>query len=176
MPLKILRTYDNGATQDETRKLPATPLKEYNDAIKRDGIESYRSARAVWTSTNIEYKAGATEGLVWLEGQKKKAKIHLPLNDGWYLPDKKWGIPNGAPSDENNPDALFFSRYLDRNFSGLLVRRLVGFGDGGRRGVDAGYGPGVRLGVIESARKKENHTHKFVRKLVCDCGAVKGEK
>ena len=152
MPLKVLKDVDKGEgiTQDEARKLDACSLKELNDAIRKDGLGPYRSALPVWTRTNIEYKAGATTALVWLQGQKKKTKIRLPLNDGWYLPDKVWGVPNGAPSSESNPDALYLWRWQDRDYTGLLAR-----GDGGLwdwRGVSADYSAGDRLGVIASAR------------------------
>jgi hypothetical protein len=178
--LKILKDFDKGerATQDETRKLNACTLKEINDAIRKDGIETYRSALPVFTRTNLEYTAGATKALIWNEGDRKKTKIKLPLKDGWYLCDKKWGIPNGAPSNESNPNALYFWRWQNRDFSGLLTRCFYRWNDRDWRSVDANYRPNYRFGVIESARKirrlrpnKEKHTHKFV----CACGAVKGE-
>jgi hypothetical protein len=175
MPLKIIRDFDKNerVLPDEALRLGACTLKEINDAIRKDGYDVYHSALPVWTSTHIEYKAGATEALVWNEGEKKKTKINLPLQDGWYLPDKKWGIPNGEKSSESNPDAMYLWRWQNDAYSGLLVRG-GGFGVWGRRGVGAVWGSGGRLGVIESALKKTKHKHEFVKKLVCKtCGEEK---
>ena len=158
MPLKILKDFDKGerVTQDEARKLNACSLKELNDAIRKDGLGPYSSALPVWTRTNISYKSGATTALVWLEGQKKKTKIRLPLNDGWYLPDKVWGVPNGAPSSESNPDALYLWRWQDRDYTGLLAR---GYGRlWGRRLVGAGYCAVDRRGVFVVTNEKTTKT------------------
>ena len=171
MPLKILKDFDKGerVTQDEARKLDACSLKELNDAIRKDGLGPYRSALPVWTRTNIEYKAGATTALVWLQGQKKKTKIRLPLNDGWYLPDKVWGIPNGTPSDSSNPDALYLWRWQDRDYTGLLARGYDRLGD--RRGVVASYFADDRLGVFGVKGKFKLPPHKHVWR--CECGATR---
>ena len=174
MPLKIVRDFDKNerVSQEEALKLNACTIKEINDAIRKDGFNKYKSALPVWTSTHIEYKAGATEALVWNEGEKKKTKIPLPLNDGWYLPDKKWGVPNGEKSSESNPDALYLWRWQNDDYSGLLVRCYGGFDDW--RGVDADRLSVIRLGVIESARKMTKHKHEYVRKWVCKtCGEEK---
>jgi len=74
--------------------------------------------------------------------------IPFPKTDGWYLPDKVYGIPNGQPSNEGTPAARKLWRRDDEAFAGLLVRGDGWFGDGGRRDVSAYYWPDVRLGVF----------------------------
>lgn len=122
---------------------------EVDDAIQNDyeNIKKYLPCR---TSTHITYKAGSTEALIWNEGEKKKTKIFLPNDDGWYLTDSKYGIPNGEKSSNSNPDARYLWRYQNKDYDGLLVRR----GDyDGRRLVVCYYVPYFRLGVSYDGEK-----------------------
>ena len=118
----------------------------------------------LWTGTHIEYKNSAETALIWNDDEKKmlkrkgvstvgnssevpyKTKINLPLNDGWYLPDEKYCIPNGAESKSGVDAARFLYRWQDRDYVGLLVRGCGCFGDY-RRDVGAVCG-GCRFGVL----------------------------
>lgn len=131
--------------------------KELDQALVED-YENVKKAIEYWkgciTSTHIEYNAGSTEALVWNEGEKEKTKIYLPLEDGWYLPDKKYGIPNGEKSNSSNPNARYLWRYQNDSFSGLLVRRYLDFYGGARRYVYAYYLPDFRFGVVKKEDQK----------------------
>lgn len=60
--------------------------------------------------------------MAWNEGGSE-TRIALPLNDGWYVPDDNpFAIPNGQPSNRDNPEALYLVRYQNRQFSGPLGR------------------------------------------------------
>ena len=140
--------------------------KELDEALVED-YENVKKAMDYWkgciTSTHIEYKAGSTEALIWNEGEKEKTKIYLPLQDGWYLTDEKYGIPNGERSNSSNPNARYLWRYQNESFSGLLVRRYVGFGVGGRRYVDAALRPYFRFGVVKKEDQKSKEKVKVDR-------------
>jgi hypothetical protein len=130
---------------------------EIDDAIENDW-ENIKDYLPCLTSTMISYKAGSTEALIWNIGDKKKTKIKLPLEDGWYLANNKWKIPNGAETDKwkilngaetdsSNPDARFLCRCQDGDFRGLLWRGY-GFNDDVRRHVVFLYDPpSIRFGV-----------------------------
>jgi len=99
-------------------------------------------------ATSMRYDKRATTAVICNEGGKEE-KIDLPLEDGWRKSDgNPFGVPNGAPSTKNDPDALYLYRRQTYSFSGP-----VGFGvwgDGNRRrGVDAysnwSRGSGVAL-------------------------------
>ena len=79
--------------------------KEIDDAIENDW-ENIKDFLPCQTSTYVEYKAGATTALVWNEGEKTKTMINLPLGDGWYTPDMKYGIPNGKQSNYDDKNAI----------------------------------------------------------------------
>ena len=146
--MKILRTYENGVDQKTAEELAKGQMltnKEMDYEIEHN-YDAIRPALDAWTRTHIKYAAGATEALIWNEGEKPE-KIHLPLNDGWYLPDDRYCIPNGEASSEDNPKARYLYRRQSSSFDGLLVRRCGWFDGRLRRGVVAYYGPGGRLGV-----------------------------
>ena len=66
--------------------------------------------------------------------------------DGWYLPEKDFGIPLGRTVDSKDPNARYSYRLNDSTYVGLVAR-----GDyfGGRlRDVVAVDWPSVRLGVL----------------------------
>lgn len=129
------------------------------DWLIQNRYNEIKKCLPAWTATHISYKAGAREALIWNEGEKKKTKINLPLYDGWYLPDKKYGIPNGKASDSGNPKARYLWRWQDQDYDGLLLRWLDW--DGDRRDVDAYYWPGGRYGVAirsTSANKTSDKT------------------
>lgn len=79
------------------------------------------------TSTHIKYTAGSTTAYVWNEGEKEKTKIYFPLEDGWYLTDEKYGIPNGERVSKSNPLARYLWRYQNEDFEGLVLR-VDGYG------------------------------------------------
>lgn len=173
MDFTKIEKYNPGVSEADARmKLKAMELELPTnlelDAIRDDKqFDDFRPCRS---ATHMKYKSGATEALVWNEGEKKKTKISLPLNDGWYKTEKKYGIPNGAPSNRVDPEARYLWRYQNSAFSGLLVRGgdWLNGGDG-RRGVYPDGRPSVRLGVLGVRRKP--HMHKW--KMVCDCGEEK---
>ena len=151
--LEIVRNYDKGegVKPSEAPALGACTMMELHQVIRKNGVDKYMPALPAATSTHLEYKAGATTGFAWNEGEKK-TKIPLPLNDGWYLVDKKFGIPNGKKSDSSNPEACYFSRFQDRDFGCLLVRRNDRFND--RRNVNANYDDNNRFARAELERKR----------------------
>jgi len=134
------------------------------DAILQDDAQrkAYYSFFPCWTSTHLDYDGAActiTEG-------KKSVKCKMPERDGWYEADK-FGLPFGKPSNSSNPAA----RYLWRisKYSGLVGRR-GDWGGWNRRGVDAGWGSVVRLGVLAvKIGKPAKHKHVFR----CECGKTR---
>ena len=121
--------------------------KELDEAIQND-YENIKKFLPCKTSTHLSYKTGSTKAYIWNEGEKKKTKINLPLNDGWYETDNKFGIPNGKPSNPSNPQARYLWRWQNRDFDGLLVRGFNVFGSDGRD-VGADYdGYDIRCGVL----------------------------
>lgn len=124
---------------------------EVDDAIQND-YENIRKYLPCRTSTHITYNAGSTEAFIWNEGEKKKTKIFLPHEDGWYLTDSKYGIPNGEKSSNSNPNARYLWRWQNKDYDGLLVRGF-GYDDYVRRFVYCYLGPYVRLGVSYDGEK-----------------------
>ncbi len=110
--------------------------------------KNYIDAYPAWTGTHIKYTLGAEEAEVWNEGETNHTIIkNFHLNDGWYKVNNTYGIPNGAPSSESDPDARYLVRWQDRDYDGLVARR----GDWGgvnRRYVDCYGGPSIRLGGL----------------------------
>ncbi len=155
MGISILATRENGLTQQEAIKQGGVNILtnlEHDVLLSGDGYKPYKSAYWAWTGTNIQYEKGSTTAYVWNEGEKKKTKIFLPLQDGWYLVNNKYGIPNGEPSQESNPKARKLWRWQDRDYSGLVSRCDDLFGNG-RRGVGC-YDYGGRGGVLVHDRAK----------------------
>lgn len=128
--------------------------KELYEAIENDydNIKDFLPCR---TSTYLEYTAGSTNALIWNEGETEKTKIYLPLQDGWYVTDEKYKIPNGEKSSSDNPKARYLARHQDRSFSGP-VGLGYGIGYGGRRGFYAFIYWSLDSGV----EKIENNTSK----------------
>lgn len=127
--------------------------KELYEAIENDydNIKDFLPCR---TSTYLEYTAGSTNALIWNEGETEKTKIYLPLQDGWYVTDKKYKIPNGEKSNCNNLKAIYLARHQDRSFSGP-----VGMGNSigsGRRDFGAYDG----WSIVSGVEKIENNTSK----------------
>jgi hypothetical protein len=121
-------------TRDPKRMLAHRLL---NEAIRKDwsNVRGFLPAR---TSTSLEYKAGATKAKVWDHG-KEKVSIHLPLADGWYVPDgNPFYIPNGCKSSPDNSDALYLVRNQESSFSGPVARFGDGFGGWWRNVVACG--------------------------------------
>ncbi len=183
MELQKIAQYDDnkGLTMQEAleavakRKLRLPTNLEIDARLQGDEWKKEKQMYPCWTGTHIQYKAGAATALVWNEGEKK-TKIKLPLQDGWYLPDKKYGIPNGEKSDSSNPAARYLWRYQDRDFNGLVARRYGGWFDWYRRYVYCYYVPNYRLGVFGTATgkvKSPPHKHEWICKT---CGEERGGK
>jgi hypothetical protein len=150
--IRILREYKNGVLSSEAIKLaPEATLKRVNEAMLRFH-DKLKPALPCWTSTHIKYEAGATEAEIWNEGGKPE-KIFFPLKDGWYLPDKKYGIPNGKPSNSDNPNALYLWRWQDKSYNGFVVRWYDWFDGNFRRYVVCSCGADDRYGVVSFSRK-----------------------
>ncbi len=106
-------------------------------------------------ATSTEYKKGATDAWFWNEGGKKK-KMPFPLNDGYYLLGEganEFGVPNGEPSNRNNPNALYLVRHQDSDFSGPVGLGGNWVDGGGRRGFLAGGVWSVVSGVALVGRE-----------------------
>jgi len=133
--------------------------KELDDVLQNDYEQYIKDIGygLVRTVTMIEYKAGETEALVWNDGEKEKTKIKLPLEDGWYFPDKIYGIPNGKKSKRENKNARYLGRIQNRNFCGSVDR-----GVGGRRGVVA-FGDWSYVSGVEKINEDECK-HEYVCK------------
>ncbi len=122
----------------------ATPKEADAHVMKKGG--------AFWTSLWIEAKAGAKTARAWLLHEGEKSAITIPFPPrGYYLPGK-FGIPNGKPCKESDPNARYLSRYSNTDYSGL-VARWGGWLGYLRRGVYCNDDPSVRLGVL--VQKKE---------------------
>jgi hypothetical protein len=92
-----------------------------NEAIRTD-FENIKGVLPARVGTCIRYDKGATTAIAWNEGGSE-IKINLPFEDGWYVPDgNPFAIPNGKPSNRDNPDALHLWRYQDRKYAGPLGR------------------------------------------------------
>lgn len=156
MKFNILRTHGEGVTSDAALKLTKKMLtnKQADDALQNYLEEVKKVDGWFWTATHISYKAGSTEAEVWNEGEKKKTRILLPLNDGWYLTEGKYGIPCGEKSDAGNPKARYLIRYQRSDFIGLVSRDYGRFVDL-RRYVGCYVEPYYRLGVVESTTGNE---------------------
>jgi len=104
----------------------------------------------------------------------KSAKcIPIPEDDGWYLPEKQFGIPNGEKSSDNGQ-----TRYLWRwstPYCGLVARDYDWWDGRDRRDVGCDCGPSARLGVFGASGKYTvpKHKHEWVCKT---CGEAKGGK
>jgi hypothetical protein len=121
--------------------------------VKTNRWESEKEMYPCWTSTHIKYDAKSGEALVWNEGEKKQTKISFPLKRGWYLTEKKYGIPNGTPSDSSNADARYLWRFEDSSFDGLVSRFYDWYGYG--RYVSCCHGDDLyRFGVLATERAK----------------------
>ncbi|MDO8554384.1 MAG: hypothetical protein Q7S22_06245 [Candidatus Micrarchaeota archaeon] len=93
-------------TTDPKRMMTHAAL---NEAIRRDwkNVKEFLPAR---TATSIRYEKGATKAVAWDEGGQE-AKIDLPLNDGWYIPDgNPFAIPNGKSSNRDDSNARYLLR------------------------------------------------------------------
>ena len=156
-PMDIVKLvkWDDRISQSEAevllkrRRLQRLPIKKLV-ALPYDEIKDY-----LWCQSNtmMSYKTGETTALIWELGSKKKKRIKIHFNDGYYKlgPD---GIPNGEKSNFLDSEAFCWWRFQNRDFSGLLVR-YGGLGD--RRGVVACYGPGDgRFGVLATRIGKRN--------------------
>jgi len=97
--------------------------------------------------------------------------LSFPVNDGWYLTDKDFGIPTGIKISLLNKDARYLWRRNNSNYVGLVAR---GYGViSYRRDVICyDYGSG-RFGVFGSSvgeKTFNNCKHKWIK--VCKvCGA-----
>ena len=157
MSISILKTYNDGVSLEEALSLskqkPFLTNLEHDALLSGEGYKQYKSAYWAWSGTHIQYESGSTTALVWNEGEKKKTKIFLPLNDGWYLVNNKYGIPNGEPSSESNPNARKLWRWQDRDYSGLVSRIDDYLFYDGRRVVVC-YVSGFRHGVLVKSRQQ----------------------
>jgi hypothetical protein len=95
--------------------------------------------------------------------------LPFPVGDGWYLPDKDFGIPCLEKSNSLNSAARYLWRYTSLSYAGLVVRGGYGLIFCLRRDVLADgcycYFDGFRFGVFGSsvgAAKKGKCKHKFV--------------
>ncbi len=77
----------------------------------------------VRAATYMNYGKGARTAIIWDNGGNEE-RIDLPLEEGWRRSDgNPFGVPNGAPSSEADPEAFYLYRYRDRKCNGP-----VGFG------------------------------------------------
>ena len=113
-----------------------------------------------------------TDGKEIALGKEVKC-IPIPSSDGWYLPEKQFGIPNGEKGEDDGK-----RRYLWRwshSYIGLVARWCDRWFDGFRRGVGCGEVPCRRLGVfgVPFNGKMPKHKHEWVCKT---CGEALGGK
>lgn len=118
-------------TSEVGRMLTSGQLAQaIKDAVKRQfarqepetNIFDVLPARA---ATSMRYDKCARTAMVCNEGGKEE-KLDLPLEDGWRKSDgNPFGVPNGAPSNKGDPDALYLYRHQNNSFNGP-----VGFGYG----------------------------------------------
>ncbi|RPJ56094.1 MAG: hypothetical protein EHM12_10925 [Dehalococcoidia bacterium] len=93
--------------------------------------------------------------------------IAFPVNDGQYLPEKEFGVPNGEKSGFTNSAARHLWR-RNESYVGLLAR---GFDYYDRRDVYAYYDCDCRLGVFGDTRRGKNFKCKHEWIKVCKhCG------
>lgn len=109
-------------------------------------------------------------GTTYTPGKSAKL-LPFPEQDGWHLPDKEFGIPNGKESSEDDPAARKLWRRDEEDYTGLLVR-WGGFDGDDRRDVDAVDRPSYRLGVlgVRGKFKVPKHVHEWTCKT---CGVAK---
>ena len=84
-------------------------------------------------------------GIIHLTATKVES-LSFPTENGWYLPDPKFGIPTGDKVNEDNPNVQFLWRVTD----GDPIRPLARDGDWDWdhwRAVLANWVPANRLGV-----------------------------
>lgn len=175
MEIIKLATYDDGLTQAEAlEKAKAKGLrlltnKEHDELLTGEAQEwkNYKDCYPAWTGTHVEYKAGSTEAKVWDEGEKPE-QISLPIQDGWYAPEGKHGLPVGLKSDSSDAKARRLWRWQTDAWSGLVSRGRGWVWGDGRRGVDC-YVRVNRLGVLATPMKE--HKHKWKTRKTCEtCG------
>ena len=70
------------------------------------------------------------------------------MENGWYLPDPKFGIPVGVPSNSLNPAARYSFRMPDRPYIGLVARGSLGINNEKSRVVSTCNPPNETLGVL----------------------------
>lgn len=100
---------------------------------------------------------------------KSARLIAFPEENGWYHPEKEFGVPNGKASNSDDPAARWIYRRTDMDYTGLLVRRCDSDGYG-RRVVGAYDRPyDGRLGVLGVRGKFSVPKH--VHEWKCECGA-----
>ncbi len=85
-------------------------------------------------------------------GKKIMAIENFPIEDGWYLPDPKTGIPQGEKVSRDNPYARYLWRKSRLQHISPVVRVCGGYGGG--RGVSADWGLGGVCGVALLSRAK----------------------
>ncbi|MEK6982304.1 MAG: hypothetical protein AABX38_05210 [Candidatus Micrarchaeota archaeon] len=85
----------------------------------------------VKAATSMRYDKGARTATAWNDGGKEE-RIDLPLEGGWRISDgNPFGVPNGKPSNHDDPNALYLILSETVNFSGPIG---LGFSWGGRVG------------------------------------------
>ena len=153
MQITKLATYHNRLSYQEALALAKSKglrLLTLEESLSLDSDTQYADCRPYWVGTKMKYAKKATKAQVWNEGEKP-TKVSLPLEDGWYLTDKH-GIPNGAKSNKDNPEARYLWRYRNSSFDGPLIRRSGVWGFDFRRFVVAGCGDAaVRCGVLATS-------------------------
>lgn len=98
--------------------------------------------------------------------------IPLPDDDGWYLPEPQFGIPNGSKGEDDGKHRKLW-RWQDKAYIGLVARCYGRWLGRYRRVVDAYYVPSSRLGVHGTATGKVKpppHRHEWICKT---CGQEK---
>ena len=122
------------------------------EAIRKDwdAIKAFLPAR---TATYLRYDKGAKNAVAWNEGGKE-TKIPLPLQDGWYVPENPFAIPNGKPSNRDDPDALYLVRHQLGNLTALLGVATSGSTTSGGGTSVPTSGPMFRGGVDYAVRQR----------------------
>jgi hypothetical protein len=103
---------------------------------------------------------------------KKFDVLPYPKQDGWYLPERKYGLPVGKEVKIENPQARHLWRRDNEAYLGFVVRGYDWFVSYGRRVVVCGYVANYRCGVVEKEGKELKHKCKYV-KVCITCGARK---
>ncbi|MBI4399439.1 hypothetical protein HY570_01705 [Candidatus Micrarchaeota archaeon] len=143
----VLATPEKSLTQDEALRLAAKKglrlltNMEVDELLNGEGEEwkKYDEAFPCFTSTRVTYngvKAVVTEN-------GKSEQMTLPMEYGWYIPDK-YGIPRLAASDYKNPKARHLFRAEGEDC--LVVRHRYCFGSE-RRDVFL-FRPSLWVGVL----------------------------